>query len=101
MNLAGLNADRVETVHLNCLLPYINAAVEFPLNEAYPILAWAIENSVKRFAKTDHARSHLVPMFEATLLGAELAGRIAARSLKHLKQVKSYAVKSYPAAIQA
>ncbi|MGH2494581.1 MAG: hypothetical protein ACRDIV_07735, partial [Ktedonobacteraceae bacterium] len=47
------------------------------MKEAYPILAWTIENAVKRFAKTEKARTYLRPVFESILLGAELMERMA------------------------
>lgn len=94
MLLGGLNADRVETIHFDFVRDYIQAASEFPLNQSYPILAWVIENATRRIAKTPQARTHLIPMFEATLLGAELTGKIAVRSLAQLKQVKNQAIKS-------
>jgi len=94
MNLGGLNAGRVAAVHFKFVRHFIESAAEYALHEAYPILAWAIENTIKRVGRTREARNYLIPMFEATLLGAELAGRIASRSLTQLKQVKTNIMKT-------
>ncbi len=94
MNLGGLNSGRVSNIHFNSLIEYINDAAELPLRESYPILAWIVENAVQRWSTTDQARTHLFPIFESILLGAELSGRIAERSLEQLKYVKKYVGKT-------
>ena len=94
LNLAGLNAGRIRDVHLSSFVDHITVAASLPLQKAYPILAWAIENAIRRLSRTDQARTHLVPLFEAAVLGTELAGRIAARSSDQVKQVKQYAQKT-------
>jgi hypothetical protein len=94
MNLGALNGGRITTIHSKYLMPYISAAAELPLSESYPILAWAIENNVKRLAKTSQARTNLIPIFEATLLGAELASRITMRTSAQLKQIKTQTIES-------
>jgi len=91
MNLGSLNAGRIETLHPDFMRNYVEAAAELPLNMAYPIFAWAVENATQRYAKTAQANTHLLPMFEATMLGAELAARIASRSSGHVKLVTEYA----------
>ena len=94
MNLGALNAGRVKALHFKFVRQYIELAAEYAIHDAYPILAWVIENTIRRVGHTAEARTYLIPMFEATLLGAELAGRIASRSLAQLKQVKANMVKS-------
>jgi len=88
MNLGSLNGGRLDPLHADTLRPYLDTVAEFPLEQAYPILAWVIENSVRRLAATAQARSTLVPLFEATLLGAELAYRLTARSSAGLRDIK-------------
>jgi hypothetical protein len=92
MNLGALNAGRVVPLHASCLVPYIAAAADLPISESYPILAWTIENTVQRLAKTDQARTHIVPIFESTLLGAELASRITIKSSDQVKSLKAQAI---------
>lgn len=94
LNLGRLNAGRIAHVHFDSMRKHIEVAAEFPLHESYPILAWVIENVIKRVSNTDQARTFVIPMFEATLIGAELARKIAVRSLSQLKQVKSSVFKS-------
>lgn len=94
MNLGALNSGRMTPIHFKHLIPYIIAAGELPLSESYPIIAWAIENVVKRLAKTDQARTHIIPIFESTLLGAELASRIALRSSVQLKKIKTQVIQT-------
>jgi len=95
MNLGALNSGRTTTLHFKHFIPYIIIASELPLSESYPIFAWIIENTVKRFAKTPTARTDIIPIFEATLLGAELASRIAIRSSAKLKQIKTQAIEPF------
>lgn len=92
MNLGALNSGRTTTIHFKHFIPYIIVASELPLSESYPILAWTIENTVKRLANTPTAITDIIPIFEATLLGAELASRIATRSSAKLKQIKTQAI---------
>lgn len=91
LNLGGLNANKVVTFHSDVVRDYIDIASEFSIDEAYPILSWIIENGVRRLADTKDAKL-LRPMFEATLSGAELASRVAARSLAQQKKIKSYEI---------
>jgi len=94
MNLGALNSGRTTTIHFKHFIPYIIIASELPLSESYPILAWTIENTVKRLANTPTAITDIIPIFEATLLGAELASRIATRSSAKLKQIKTQAIET-------
>ena len=95
MNLGALNGGRIAAIHFKYLIPYIISAAEIPLSESYPILAWAIENIVKRVAGSNQASSYIIPIFEATLLGAELASYIAIRSSEQLKQIKQQKLESF------
>lgn len=89
MNLGGLNAGRIETFRVDFIRTYTEAAGNFKFDDAYPILSWVIENSVKRFSKNAQEKPHLISMFESTLLGAELTWRIAARSLAKMNKLKT------------
>jgi len=91
INLGALNSGRIVTVHLKKLLPYIIVASELQLNESFPILAWSIENIVKRHANTP-AATDIIPIFVATLLSAELVSRIATHSSDKIKQIKTQIV---------
>jgi len=95
MNLGALNGGRIAAIHFKYLIPYVISAAEIPLSESYPILAWAIENILKRVAGSNQASSYIIPIFEATLLGAELASYIAIRSSEQLKQIKQQKLESF------
>ncbi len=77
MALTVLNTERVNTVKVEHTREFIRIASTLSMKESYPILAWTIENAVKRFAKTEMARKYLRPVFESILLGAELTERMA------------------------
>jgi hypothetical protein len=72
MRLGALTADRVDHVPMDTALRYVEVASRQPMSRSYPIFALLIENAVRRHAKTDAARSTISPLFEASLLGAEL-----------------------------
>jgi hypothetical protein len=91
MNLGALNAGRLDPVHFHFFRNYLKIASRLPISQAYPILAWIIQNGVKRLSKTDQAETHLLPLFDAIVLGAELAGRIVTKSLDRSRSVKTYA----------
>ncbi len=76
MALTVLNTERVNTVKFEHTREFIRIASTLSMKESYPILAWVIENAVKRFATTEQARKYLRPVFDSILLGAELAGRM-------------------------
>jgi hypothetical protein len=94
MNLGALNAGRLDPVHFHFFRNYLKIASQVPISQAYSILAWIIENGVKRLAKTDQAETHLLPLFDSVILGAELAGRIITKSLGRSRSVKTYASNS-------
>jgi hypothetical protein len=85
-NLGGLNTTRVAPLHFDHTVEWIQLSSGLPLEKAYPIWAWVIENAVQRFSKTDAARTHLRPIFEATLQGVAMCEKIAARSSTIIKR---------------
>lgn len=94
MLLGSLNANRIETVHFDYTREFIQVAATLPLKQSYPILAWVVENAIRRFAKTDQARKYLRLIYQATLLGANVIEKLAIRSSKQLKRVTCHIVKS-------
>jgi hypothetical protein len=91
MNLAGLNAGRVQPIRLEVAQGYVEASAALPIHECYPILAWAIENAVRRVGKTDQAKTLLLPLFEAVLSTAELAEAVASRSRTRYRGIRNWA----------
>jgi hypothetical protein len=90
MNLGALNAGRIEPLHGEYLRQHLEAAAQLPLRNAYPVLAWVIQNIVVRVSNTDQARSLLTPVFEATIMAAELAARLAIRTSIHSGTAKLF-----------
>jgi hypothetical protein len=87
--LRSLNAGRVQNYHPSEIRSYLDLAAEQPLKKAYSLLVWYVENAVARFAKTDHAATFLRPIFDACVVGAQLAGQVAGRAMIRLKAVKA------------
>src|SRR5260370_4404217 len=92
MCLGALNAGRITTVRIENTRDFIQVAAKHPLDQTYPIFAWAIENAIRRFAHTEQAKTHLRSIFLATLLGVELAEKMATRSSAQVKRAKDYSV---------
>lgn len=81
MRLGSLIAGRSATVHVAATLDYLDYAAKQPLNDGYPIFAWVIENAVARHARTDQVSKYVLPFFEASMLGTEMAIRAATRAI--------------------
>lgn len=77
LSLGSLNANRITTLHIDHLREYVEASSPLTLSEAYPIFAWAIENSVRRHSKNPDRKEHLVEMFRAVLRGTHVALHLA------------------------
>lgn len=86
--LRALNAGRVQTYHPSEVRYYLELAAAQPLERSYSLLVWYIDNAVIRYSKTEQAAVFLRPMFDACVVGAQLAGQIAGRALLRLKTLK-------------
>ncbi|MDA8228936.1 MAG: hypothetical protein M0T74_14805, partial [Desulfitobacterium hafniense] len=84
--LGSLNAGRITPCHLKDTREYVEIAAGLPLSDSYPILSWIVENAKIRFANTNEAHQFLRPMFDASLMGAELCAIMAERSYANLKR---------------
>jgi len=89
--LKALNARRVQTYHPSEIRGHLDLAAEQPLKHAYSILVWYVENAVTRFSKTDQASTFLRPIFDACVVGAQMAGQVAGRAMVRLRAVKTQA----------
>lgn len=81
-NVAALVAGRLETKSPELMTEYVVAAGAFSLEEAFPVLAWHIENSARRFLSESNIAEQLLPMCEALLLSTEMAATVIAHSSK-------------------
>ena len=71
--LGSLNAELANDVSMEQLRPALRAAGRCALRHGYPILAWVIENAVRRFAGTIQSRSTIRLMFEGAVSATRLA----------------------------
>ena len=79
MMLSGLNAGRSTTIHLNKVRPFIEHASRMGMRDGYFVLAWVIENTVKRFSDQQSSALTIRPLFESARIATELTFKIAAR----------------------
>jgi hypothetical protein len=91
MFVRALGSRRLQTFRPSEIRDYLGAAAAQPLRGAYSTLVWYIENAVERFSETDHATAFLRPMFDSSVVGAQLAGQVAGKTLTRLKGVKDRA----------
>jgi hypothetical protein len=84
----ALSASRVQSYHPSDIRDYLDVAAQHPLRRSFPLLMWYIENANTRYAGTDQAVTFLRPMFDACIIGAQLAGQISGRSLIRLRALK-------------
>ncbi len=83
--LGKLNANRVEPLPVGNTRIYVEMASRMPLNHAYPILSWAVENDIRRRSHAEEARRLIRGLYEATLIGCELAYLLGGRSAGKLR----------------
>ncbi|MEQ2528862.1 hypothetical protein WMO40_19480 [Bacillaceae bacterium CLA-AA-H227] len=72
--LGQLNANRVGTLRVEDIREYIDVCANMPLQEAFPIYCWILENSNIRFKQDSaSANQYIRPIFQSILLGADLS----------------------------
>jgi hypothetical protein len=79
--LAGLNAGTVAYCSVDKTAPLLARASQMSLAHAYPIFAWAIQNSVVCHSKTPFGTRHLVQLFEACAAACEFGIRLSSRRI--------------------
>lgn len=94
MILGQMNAERVNPCHRDYARRYVEVAAGGSMKDAYRIMAWVIQNTVRRHCKTDQAREFLRPVFEAMLQGAALSIKMAARNSQNIERARRNAVGS-------
>ena len=71
--LGSLNAGRAHTASsIDQLRRALRAAGQFALHDGFPIIAWVIENAVRRFSGTSQSRSTIRVIFEGAMHATEL-----------------------------
>lgn len=71
--LGRLHAGRVAYIASDKMRQVVAASSKLPLKQAYPMLAWAVENQVRKFRDTSSAQLHIRPLFDAALTTAQIA----------------------------
>lgn len=89
--LRSLNAGRVQSYHPSEIRGYLDLVSEQPLRHTYSLLLWYVENAVARYSETDQASVFLRPMFDACIVGSQMAGQVAGRAMIRLRAVKAQA----------
>lgn len=84
----ALHSSRIQHFHPSLVRHYLEVIARHPLHRVFPLLLWYIDNALSRFSDTNQAASFLRPIFDATVVGAQLAGQIAGRTLTRLKAVR-------------
>lgn len=79
MALRSLNSNKITAVSSEKARARVVEASRFPLEQAFAVLAFVIENEVRHYKETPQAAVHLRPLFKACAMGAELAYRISAK----------------------
>ncbi|MEX2376081.1 MAG: ATP-binding protein [Dehalococcoidia bacterium] len=82
MNLGSLNAGRFGTVHSEALSEYIEASKGLALSEAYPLFAWAIENTVLRHSHNPERREQLSGLYRGIKRATQVVLQLADMALR-------------------
>jgi len=88
MLVRSLSAGRVQSYPPSEIRDYLELATNWPLDRAYYMLSWYVENTVVRFSQTAQAATFIRPVFDACVVGAQLSGQIAGKALVRLKALK-------------
>jgi len=80
MMLAGLNAGTVSYCSIDKAEPLIERAIGMTFRRAYPVLAWAIQNSVSCHSNTPFGTIHLAQLFNSCATACELGIHLMSRS---------------------
>lgn len=73
-NLGSLLVNRLETQTPDAQIELLEQSAKLPLEAAYPIISFYLENMGKRFTTDRDADKFLVPASEVVMLCAEMAG---------------------------
>ena len=79
--LSGLNAQTFAYCSVDSAEPLVARASRMPLTEGYPILAWAIQNSVMCHNNTPFGTTHLAQLFDCCAAACELGIRLMSRAI--------------------
>lgn len=83
--LGKLNANRVETLAVGRTRTFVEVASKMPLTHSFSTFSWVIENAVRRRAQAAEARTLMRGLFEASLVGCDLAHLLGGRAAGKLR----------------
>lgn len=72
-NVGSLVSSRIEPLQPERMLEYLDAAARFGFDDAFPVLAWYIENVGRRYTTRTDIEMRVVPLAEVMFLCTELA----------------------------
>lgn len=75
-NTGALLAGRLTTQQPSTFVSFLVASGGFSLHDAYPVLAWFLENSARRFTTVEMSSQFNEPLAEALLVSAELGANV-------------------------
>lgn len=79
-SLGYLNSGRLRLLERGRVRQMLEKCSTFSFYEAYPVLSWLCQNLILSCPRDTQGLSTLRSLFEATILGAELIGRLSVRS---------------------
>lgn len=91
-NLASLNAGRVAALRPDDVFEHFQSSAKLAIGEAYPIIAWGIQNVVQRSINAKEASNLFKNIFEALMSSAELTQRLTVK----LGSVSNMSIMSLP-----
>lgn len=83
-NVVALSSDRIIPQSPDDLSIYVDAAGNFSIDDAYPVLSWYIENSARRFTTPKDVENRLLPLSEVLLLSTEIAVAVISQPIRRL-----------------
>lgn len=92
--LGAQNAGRREPLEVGAALRLMRDAARMPMRESYPLLALALESLLSRDARAGNPRGLVLPLFEATLRGAEMNALAVGRARVGLESPRRVAGES-------
>lgn len=93
-SLISINSKSRSWVRLEHIRNIIGFAAHMSLAESYPLMAWAIEHTVYKYANDTEARARLTYLFDSTVTAANLALQLGANATDRAKRVKDYSPSS-------
>jgi hypothetical protein len=78
-NLSSLLAGRLEIISPGLMLDYLDKASTFELRDSYPIFAWFIENTGKKFVPSRDSAGEIKLVLDKLLLATEFAANVMAK----------------------